>query len=236
MERTHQLQSGFGELKPIAASRRESAKELQIALLGCGPLAVLIYIAANLVAPAFYPGYEISSRTVSELSAIGAPTRGLWIAMMVPYTLLMIGFGFGVLRSAARSSALSAVGILLIVNTVVGISWPPMHMRGNPMTITDTLHIAFAVFTVGFFVLQMVIAAAGLEGIFRRYTFVSLAVMLVFGGLTGLESPALAANFPTPMIGVWERISIGAYMLWLFVFAILLAREDNNILNSRTTS
>jgi hypothetical protein len=52
--------------------------------------------------------------------------------------------------------------------------------------------------------------------------------MLVVGGvLTGLDQPNLEPNLPTPWMGVWERINIYAYMLWVVVLAIALLRAQN---------
>jgi hypothetical protein len=42
--------------------------------------------------------------------------------------------------------------------------------------------------------------------------------------LTGVAGARLAANLPTPWLGVWERINIGAYMVWVVVLAIMLLR------------
>jgi len=54
---------------------------------------------------------------------------------------------------------------------------------------------------------------------------VTIVVLVGFGALTGLASPRMEANLPTPWIGVWERISIRAYMLWIVVRAVLLLRK-----------
>ena len=35
-----------------------------------------------------------------------------------------------------------------------------------------------------------------------------IAMLVVFGGLTFLDAPGLAANVPTPWLGVWERINV----------------------------
>jgi hypothetical protein len=32
---------------------------------------------------------------------------------------------------------------------------------------------------------------------------------------------------PTPEIGVWERINIGVYMLWVVVLVMMLLRREN---------
>ncbi|HEV8286443.1 MAG TPA: hypothetical protein VGQ09_19175 [Chitinophagaceae bacterium] len=42
----------------------------------------------------------------------------------------------------------------------------------------------------------------------------------------GIDSPNIEANLPTPWIGVWERINIGVYMIWVMVLAILLLRAE----------
>ena len=41
-----------------------------------------------------YQGYSFASQTIGELSAIGAPTRQLWVPLGIVYTLLVAAFGF----------------------------------------------------------------------------------------------------------------------------------------------
>ena len=48
--------------------------------------------------------------------------------------------------------------------------------------------------------------------------------LLTFGGLTFLEAPRLEANLPTPWIGLWERINISVFLLWIVVLAVRLLR------------
>ena len=47
-------------------------------LLVCGVFSVLLYVAMNVLVAMQWEGYSSVSQTVSELSAIGAPTRPLW--------------------------------------------------------------------------------------------------------------------------------------------------------------
>jgi pimeloyl-ACP methyl ester carboxylesterase len=42
--------------------------------------------------------------------------------------------------------------------------------------------------------------------------------------LTFLEAPRLADNVPTPWIGLWERINISVFLLWVAVLALLVLR------------
>jgi hypothetical protein len=41
-----------------------------------------------------------------------------------------------------------------------------------------------------------------------------------------MKSPGISEDLPTPLIGVWERINIGVFLLWVIVLAIVLLRED----------
>jgi hypothetical protein len=122
------------------------------------------------------------------------------------------------------------VGTLLIMHGIVGLFWPPMHQRevlaAGGGTLTDTLHIAWSAVTVVIMLLSIGFGAAAFGKWFRYYSVATILVLLVFGILTGLESPGIEANQPTPMIGVWERINIGAYMVWVIVFAIRILRAE----------
>ena len=106
-----------------------------------------------------------------------------------------------------------------------------MHTRevlaAGGATLTDTLHIVFTIATVPLMLLVMGFASAALGKSFRFYSLVSLVVVIFFGVLTGLSSPQMEANLPTPWMGVWERISIAAYMLWVVVLSVLLLRKMN---------
>ena len=199
---------------------------LRKTLLACGLVSSLFYVAMNVIVPMQYDGYSSMSRAVSELSAVGAPTRPLWVSLAIVYSVLFAAFGWGVWTSAGRSRPLRIVGGLIIAQAVIGLFWPPMQMRGEPFSLTDALHIAFAVVTLVFMLAGMGFGAAALGTTFRIYTVATIAIFLVFGTLTGFDGARLAANEPTPWIGVWERINIGAYMLWVMVLSIALLRLE----------
>ena len=81
-------------------------------LLYCGVLASLLYIAINIIAPFLYEGYNWVTQTVSELSAVDAPTRPLWFPLGILYTLLIAAFGWGVFKSAKQKRVLLKVVFL----------------------------------------------------------------------------------------------------------------------------
>jgi len=50
-------------------------------------------------------------------------------------------------------------------------------------------------------------------------------MVLVFGALTGMQAPKVPAGEPTPWMGLFERVSLWAWLLWMAVLAIILLRD-----------
>jgi hypothetical protein len=61
---------------------------------------------------------------------------------------------------------------------------------------------------------------------FRLYSIETILVLLISGFLAGLDQPRLVANLPTPWMGIWERINVDVYLLWVVVLAIALLRAQ----------
>ena len=198
-------------------------------LLGCGIVSSVLYVATVVLAPRRWEGYSSSSQTVSELIAINAPTSPLVVPLFITYSLLVIAFGMGVWASAGRKRALRFAAVGLIGKEVLGFVvtlFFPMHLRGVEATLSDTMHGLLTFVGVLFMLLAIGFAATAFGKWFRLYSIATFLMLLVFGVLTGLDQPQLAANLPTPWMGVWERINIYAYMLWVIVLAIALLRAQ----------
>jgi len=198
-------------------------------LLACGVLSSVYYALLNVFVPLQWPEYSSLDQTVSELSAIGAPTRALWVGAVIPYILLFAAFGWGVIRSGAGNRNLRVVGALIVAYAAFNLYWPPMHLRetlaGTGPTLTDTLHLVWAGVTVLLFISIMGFGATALGKRFRLFTIASLSVLLFFGILTAIAAPDVQANLPTPWAGVYERINIGVFLCWIVVLATVLLRK-----------
>ena len=137
---------------PSIIKQSPANEKVRRGLLSCGVISSLLYIIANVVTVVMYEGYRVASQTVSELSAIDAPTRSLWVSLMIVYSLLLIAFGWGILQFFGKNRPLRIVGLLLIADAVIGLFWPPMHQRAvlaaGGKTLTDTMHIVFTMVTV----------------------------------------------------------------------------------------
>jgi hypothetical protein len=204
-------------------------------LLTCGILSSLLYVAMLIFVPMQYEGYNSVTQTISELSAIGAPTRSLWVPLGIVYTLLIAAFGWGIRQSADDNSRLRISGNLLFAYGIIGIAWvfAPMHSRevlaAGGGTISDTMHLVMGAVSNLFMMVSMGFAAAALGKLFRFYTIVTILTLLTFGILTGMSAPDVNANRPTPWVGLYEIIMLGVFLLWVVVLAITLLKKEKTI-------
>lgn len=215
--------------RPTRRDNLGSRWRARTALLACGIAASLVYVAANVLGALRWEGYSSTSQAVSELSAIGAPSRPLVVTLLVVHSVLALAFGTGVVGSAGRSRALRVAGRLLVGIGVVDVAaaFFPMHRREAAETPTDTAHVILTSVTVLLIVTAMGFAAAALGKTFRRYSAATILTLLVFGALAGAQGPRIAVGEPTPWLGVYERINIGGYLLWMAVLAVVLMRNND---------
>jgi Protein of unknown function (DUF998) len=219
--------------RSVAAStgRATSHEAWRRAFLACGIGSSLLYGA--MIWAIRYEGYSLVSQVPSELTAIGAPTRWLWTLLGPIYTLLVIAFGWGVWQSAGRRRAVRIVGGLILAFGSLGLLWPfaPMHQRevlaAGGGTLSDTTHVVLGGVTVLLMFLAIGFGATAFGKPFCLYSIISGVVLLAFGVLTFLEASRLETNLPTPWIGLWERINISVFLLWVVMLAIVLLRTRN---------
>ena len=105
-----------------------------------------------------------------------------------------------------------------------------MHLRetlaAGGGTFSDTMHIALGAVTQIIYLLALSFAATSLGKKFCIYSIATVVALFVFGVLTFLDAPSVSTNQPTPLIGVWERINIGVFLLWVVVLATILLRAE----------
>jgi hypothetical protein len=204
-------------------------------LLGCGVVSSPLYVAATILGAMVWEGYDSVSQTVSELFALGAQSRPLIVPLFLAYSTLVIAFGVGVWGAAGGKRALRVVGGLLVVNEARGIAgtlFTPIHLRGVAGTATDTWHMLLTVVNVLGILLIIGFGATAFGARFRWYSYGTILLLVVFGTLAGLDGSRLAANQPTPWLGVTERINIFGYMLWVAVLAVGLWRAQEAVAQS----
>ena len=89
----HVVPSGRGD--PVLGSASPGH-----ALLSCGIISALLYVATDLAASQHYPGYSMRAQAVSELFAIGAPTQAVVALLFSVSSILLLAFALGIWRTA----------------------------------------------------------------------------------------------------------------------------------------
>jgi hypothetical protein len=205
-------------------------------LLGCGIVSSVLYVVTDVLGTLRYPGYSYADQTFSELTAQGAPTRPLMVALNgIPYGVLVAAFAGGVWASAGPKRAARITRAMLLGYAAFGVAGGlifPMRPRealaAGEGTLRNTMHIPATAVMSLFIVLAMGFGATLLEKRFRYYSYGTIAILLVFGVLASLQAGQMAANEPTPWMGIEERINIYATMLWVAALAIGLLRAQKD--------
>jgi hypothetical protein len=188
------------------------------------------YVVVNdVIAASLYEGYDPVSQAISELSATSSPAKAFLTAIYPIWPVLMIAFGVGVWRAAGGRRALRVTGYLLVAHAIVALLWLafPMSSRtdiapGTSAAANDIGHLVLTALTFVFLLSEIGFSAVAFGWRFRVYAIFSAATFVVFFALTGLQAIKLPAGEPTPWMGLFERLSIAPWLLWMTVLAVML--------------
>lgn len=203
-------------------------------LFGCGAASSVLYGVTDLLGSRRYPGYRVRDQWFSELTAQGAPTRSMMVALNgIPYTGLISAFAAGLWTSPLRTPRVRATAGCLAGYAGFGMAGGiafPMKPRedlaaGNG-TLRNSLHIPATMLMSASLLAAMIFGGGLLGPRFRRYTHGTIATVVAFGAATGAQGGNITAGKPTPWSGILERVNIYATMLWIAVFAALFAEGE----------
>ena len=200
---------------------------LQDNLLVCGILAAFVYVLTDVLGSLRYPGYNFTSQGISELMAVGAPTKHLVDSLFVVYGLLALGLAIGVLRESSGQWKLRVTGLLLLGYALAGSlgRFFPAYPRGAggfndsvPHMILTGVLVVLMLAAVGF-------ASFALGKRFQIYSLATLAGIVGLGIASGVYASRLAAHQATPGFGIVERALIYSYLVWAAVLGVALVRR-----------
>jgi hypothetical protein len=191
-------------------------------LLGCGIAASALSVAEDALAGALTEGYSFTAQSMSELGAVGAPTRPLIVPANLTYDALMIAFGAGVWSASGASRWKRATAAMIVGSAGVSAVWQLFPMRmGEP---PSPANVAFGAASVLLFMLAILLAAIGYRGWFRVYSILTLAA---YAGLTGWGFLREGAGTEGEMsTGAQERTMVAGYLLWVVALAVMLLRAE----------
>ena len=172
-----------------------------------GPVA---FVAAWTVCGAVTDGYSPVQDAISDLAAVGAPTRVAMTAGFVVFGIGVIAFGFA-LRAALHSRAwIAAIGTGACT---IGVAATPLGGWSG-----DTAHAVFA--GLGYVTLVALPLLASIPFArrgHRAWTRASRATGVI-------AAVCLAATTLGPMHGLWQRLGLLAGDVWIVVTALAMAR------------
>jgi hypothetical protein len=198
-------------------------------LLACGVFSPLLYAVSDWLAGSRWAGYSFRDMTISELGAIGAPTRAFFSGLVLAVYALLFAFGVGIWRTAGTKVTLRVVGGLVIglgVMAWVTMPFGATDLRTEGLSPATTIHIILTALGALTVITAMAFGAAAFGPRFRLYSIATIAVMVAFAAWSGLSAARPEEDLVTPWLGVKERISFYSYQLWFAVLAVMLLRDS----------
>jgi hypothetical protein len=205
-------------------------------LLGCGVIGPLLKVGTDILAGTIWDGYKFTSRSISDLSAIGAPTRSLVVPLDITANVLLIAFALGVWRSAVGNRWLRVTAVMILGNAAflfIG-SFFPFHLGEAISTFPNTMNTIVIGMSVLFLLLSIGFGAAAQRNWFRLF---SIGIFLIFlaGDIWATRhTPFVLAGQRGPLVGVQERSMLYSYLLWVLVLAVFLLRKERRSTHSAT--
>ncbi|HYF79703.1 MAG TPA: DUF998 domain-containing protein [Symbiobacteriaceae bacterium] len=196
--------------------------------LACGILAPLVYVTTVIYGGAITPGYSHIAHAISSLVEAGAPLRWKIDPGFIVYNVLLLAFALGLLRefaAARRPGTLVGAALALTVVPILSLLmyFFPQDPIGSTPTVAGGVHIALALGTAVLTIVTMLLTGAGARRYpplqhLRRFAVANAAFVFVTGGMS-----TAGMVMQSPIFGIFERMTIGGFELWVLVLALSLS-------------
>ena len=191
----------------------------RLTLVGAlGIAAVGLYVGATILGEILDPQYSQIRNAISELTGSEAPNRAVIVPLYIAYNLALAGFAYAIFMVSMGGRPFRVAVALFAVGALSGIGQVTlfrMDSVGSATTTAGSMHLVLAsvssLLTVATAVLYGV--AFRREPAFRGLSTYSFAT----AGLLFLSAPMAVASIGTEVMGLFERITIGAFILWVVV-------------------
>jgi hypothetical protein len=193
----------------------------------CGIAAPVLYVITAIVGAALRSDYSHIVNAISELISNGAPNKAILDVVFNIYNALLLVFAIGafsVLKNSPRFCRV-AMGLLIGIQ-ILSFSWGffPMDPLGAEATFAGTMHNVLGGIVALATIIMPLLMGLGLQKMdgfqgYAKYSFISSAIIFV-SGLTGV----ILAGQGVHLFGLFERVTIGTYELWIFVTALMLLK------------
>lgn len=184
-----------------------------------GILAAITYIGAVVLGGILWPTYSHVAQAISELTFRYAPNLTLMRSLFGLYNVLLLIFSTGLFfRATAKPLKTSAIFLLVCAFSGAMMLFFPQDPLHTTPTTSGLVHLIFAgvaslttLFAVSF-------AAAGEWRENRRigiFSWTVFGIIMLSGPVTAMAPTKLPQYF-----GIVERVTIGAFIIWLLVYSL----------------
>ncbi|WP_461091531.1 DUF998 domain-containing protein [Spirosoma gilvum] len=195
-------------------------------LLVSGMAAVVLYVLHIVLGGILWSSYSQLQQPISDLTASGAPNRGLLLGLTTGYGLLAILFALAVAFTEGRKHGKlvlwgSITFVLLhLISNLYGFF--PEDLPDSAPTFRGVMHLVITALIVPFtmatpFLLGFGLRAEPTWNRFAQYSILTGFLILIFGGLTAFFYAHKLAYF-----GLVERLNIGVLQIWTFCLSLKL--------------
>ncbi|MBI5680484.1 MAG: DUF998 domain-containing protein [Methanobacterium sp.] len=195
-----------------------------------GIIGPLVYISAVIMGGMLRSDYSFLYNTISELTVANASNIVLMSILFGIYNISILIFGIGAFldKEIDNSKKYKAATLMLAIVGFLGILllFFPQDPRNAAFTFQGTMHIAIAGITSLFTLISVLLIGINFRKVkemksFAIYSFISFAVILVSGGVA-----AISVGSNSAYGGLFERITIFAFMIWVLVLSYLIIKKS----------
>jgi hypothetical membrane protein len=195
-----------------------------------GIIGPIIYILVVIIGGALRSDYSFLYNTISELTSANAPNLILMSILFGIYNISILIFGIGAYldNEIDNSRKYKAATLMLSIVGFLGILllFFPQDLRNAAVTFQGTMHIVIAGITSLFTLISVLLVGINFRKVkemknFAVYSFISFAVILVSGG-----AAAISVGSNSTYGGLFERITIFAFMIWVLVFSYMIMKKS----------
>jgi hypothetical membrane protein len=196
-----------------------------------GIVGPIVYILAVIIGGSLRSDYSFLYNTISELAMSNAPNLLLISVLFGIYNISLLIFGSGAFldNEIDKTKKFKAANLMIAIIGFLGLLliFFPQDPRNVAFTSIGTIHIALAGITSLLTLISVLLMGINFRKNsemkpFAIYSVISFIVILASGGM-GAMSVANSSAYG----GLFERITIFAFMIWVMLYAYLTIKSSS---------
>ncbi len=202
----------------------EKNQKLKRSLYLGGIFGPVVFLLNDIIGTLITPGYNQIINAVSELTQAGAENAVLLSFLFLVAATGLVLFGFGLIFQYTfythRLIFLGGLFIILlgIFSALTGTIFP-MDPFGEPATFAGEMHKYITLVNILLIVLAIPMIGIGIYKEKQSKPFVFYSVLTVILMISGGILTGIMMADGIEMLGLFERMTIYAYQLWVFILA-----------------